>query len=177
VCGLVVLAVMLATPACGSDNNGTSAPSTAAPAASTTTTAAVGATTSTTAVPSVADEAYASRSEAQRFDPTCPADADPNIAALLGDSPAAPPELARAASPVTYLHPGQRLPAIFIAHGDADCVEAYQQSVELHDAIEAVAPGRSQLTIVPGSGHYTAFDFSSQSQAIAEFLASTIGAP
>ena len=36
-------------------------------------------------------------------------------------------------------------------------------------------PGRSQLTIVPGSGHYVEFDFASQSAALAAFLASTIG--
>ena len=115
-------------------------------------------------------------SDAQRtLNPACPSDPDPNIAALLGSSPSAAPELAAAASPVTYLHAGQDLPPFFITHGDADCVVPYQQSVELHDAIEAVAPGRSQLTIVPGSGHYLDFDFASQSDALTAFLATTIG--
>jgi acetyl esterase/lipase len=116
-------------------------------------------------------------SDAQRaLNPPCPSDPDPNIAALLGASPSTAPDLAVAASPVTYLHPGQDLPPFFIAHGDADCIVPYQQSVQLHDTIEAVTPGRSQLTIVPGSGHYFDFDFASQSDALAAFLASTVGA-
>jgi acetyl esterase/lipase len=106
----------------------------------------------------------------------CPNEPDPNIALLLGAPPAASPELATAASPVAYLHRGQSLPPFFIAHGDADCVVPYQQSVGLHDAIEAVAPGRSQLAIVPGSGHYFDFDFESQNEAVLSFLTRTIGA-
>jgi acetyl esterase/lipase len=114
--------------------------------------------------------------DAQRaLNPACPSEPDPNIAVLLGADPTDAPDLAAAASPVTYLHPGQELPPFFIAHGDADCVVPYQQSVELHDAIEAVAPGRSQLAVVPGSGHYVDFDFQSQNEALAAFLAATIG--
>jgi len=105
----------------------------------------------------------------------CPSDPDPNIALLLGASPTAAPDLAEAASPVSYLLPGQDPPPFFIAHGDADCVVPYQQSVELHEAIEAVAPGRSQLTIVPGSGHYLDFDFESQNTPVLTFLTATIG--
>ena len=96
-----------------------------------------------------------------------------NIALLLGASPAAAPDLAAAASPVTYLHPGQDLPPFFIAHGDADCVVPYQQSVQLHEAIEVAAPGRSQLTVVPGSGHYLEVDFESQNEALGAFLTAT----
>jgi acetyl esterase/lipase len=115
--------------------------------------------------------------DAQRaLNPACPTDPDPSIALLLGASPAARPDLATAASPVTYLHPGQDVPPFFIAHGDADCVVPHQQSAELHEAIEAVAPGRSQLTIVPGSGHYLDFDFDSQNEALLAFLTATIGA-
>jgi acetyl esterase/lipase len=114
--------------------------------------------------------------DAQRaLDPACASEPDPNIALLLGAAPADAPDLAAAASPVTYLHPGQDVPPFFIAHGDADCVVPHQQSVELHEAIEAVAPGRSQLAIVPGSGHYLDFDFQSQNEALAAFLAATIG--
>lgn len=117
-------------------------------------------------------------SDAQRaLNPPCPSEPDPNIALLLGASPAAAPDLAAAASPVTYVQPGQHLPPFFIAHGDADCVVPYQQSVQLHDAIEAVAPGRSQLSIVPGSGHYLDFDFDSQNEALLAFLTATVGTP
>lgn len=117
-------------------------------------------------------------SDAQRaLNPPCPAEPDPNIALLLGAPPKSAPDLAAAASPITYLQPGQDVPPFFIAHGDTDCVVPHQQSVELHDAIEAVAPGRSQLTIVPGSGHYLDFDFQSVEQALTAFLTDTLGAP
>ena len=115
-------------------------------------------------------------SDAQRaLNPPCPSEPDPAIAALLGASPTEAPELAAAASPTSYLRAGQDLPPFLIAHGDADCVVPYQQSVELHDAIEAVAPGRSQLTIVPGSGHYLDFDFTAVQEGFTAFLEDTIG--
>ena len=117
-------------------------------------------------------------SDAQRVvNSPCPAEPDPNIALLLGASPAAAPDLAAAASPITYLQSDRPVPPFFIAHGDADCVVPYQQSVELHDAIEAVAPGRSELTIVPGSGHYLDFDFESINAGLTAFLNETIGPP
>jgi pimeloyl-ACP methyl ester carboxylesterase len=117
-----------------------------------------------------------STSDAQRaLNRGCPSEPDPNIALVLGASPATAPERSAAASPVTYLRPGHDPPPFFIAHGDADCVVPYQQSTELHEAIEAAAPGRSQLTIVPGSGHYLDFDFDSQSEALLAFLTATIG--
>lgn len=117
-------------------------------------------------------------SDAQRgLNPPCPAEPDPNIALLLGASPTEAPDLAEAASPITYLGSDRPVPPFFIAHGDADCVVPQQQSVELHDAIEAVAPGRSQHTIVPGSGHYLEFDFGSINAALMAFLNDTIGPP
>jgi acetyl esterase/lipase len=109
------------------------------------------------------------------LNPGCPSEPDPNIALLLGASPTVAPDLATAASPVTYVHPNREMPPFFIAHGDADCVVPYQQSLQLHAAIEAVAPGRSQLAIVPGSGHYLAFDFEHVNEALVAFLSATIG--
>ena len=114
-------------------------------------------------------------SDAQRrLNRGCPAEPDPNIALLLGASPSAAPDRAAAASPVTYLRQGRELPPFFITHGDADCVVPFQQSMELHDAIEQVAPGRSTLKIVPGSGHYLDFDFNSVKDAVTNFLASSL---
>jgi len=107
-----------------------------------------------------------------------PDEPDPASSQLLGAPPAEVPELAATANPITYLVPGRVVPRFLIEHGDVDCVVPYQGSVALHDAIEAVAgPGRSQLVIVPGSGHYTAFDATSQIPTVLSFLAETIGAP
>ena len=107
-----------------------------------------------------------------------PDEPDPASSQLLGAPPAEVPELAATANPITYLVPGRVVPPFLIEHGDVDCVVPYQGSVALHDAIEAVAgPGRSQLVIVPGSGHYTAFDAASQIPTVLSFLAETIGAP
>jgi len=114
-------------------------------------------------------------SDAQRLlNVGCPAEPDPNIALLLGASPSAAPERAAAASPVSYLHPGSHVPPFFITHGDADCVVPFQQSVELHAAIDKVAPGSSTLVIVPGSGHYLDFDFNGVKDAVSDFLAASL---
>jgi acetyl esterase/lipase len=115
--------------------------------------------------------------EQRALNSPCPTEPDPNIALLLGAPPSEAPDLAAAASPTTYLRPGQDVPPFFIAHGDADCVVPHQQSIELDAAIEAVAPGRSELTIVPGSGHYLDFDFETVNAALTAFLGATVGAP
>ena len=102
---------------------------------------------------------------------------DPASSQLLGAPPDEVPELAATANPITYLQPGRIVPPFLIEHGDVDCVVPYQGSVALHEAIEAFAgPGRSQLVIVPGSGHYTEFDAASQVPTVLAFLADTIGA-
>jgi acetyl esterase/lipase len=105
-----------------------------------------------------------------------PGEADPAAEQLLGAPVLEVPELAAAANPITYLVPGRDVPPFLIAHGDVDCVVPYQGSVVLHEAIEAMAgPGTSQLIIVPGSGHYTAFDAASVVPAVLTFLATVIG--
>jgi acetyl esterase/lipase len=67
----------------------------------------------------------------------------------LGDGP---DTLARAdrMSPVTYLRPG--LPAVFIAHGDADPTVPYQQSVDLRKSLESLHVPVEMVT-VPGGVH------------------------
>ena len=78
------------------------------------------------------------------------------------------------ANPITYLVAGRVVSPFLIEHGDVDCVVPYQGSVALHDAIEAVAgPGDRSSVIVPGSGHYTAFDATSQIPTVLSFLAET----
>jgi acetyl esterase/lipase len=102
----------------------------------------------------------------------------PAIEQLLGGPIAAEPALAAAANPITYLRPGRDVPPFFITHGDVDCVVPYQGSVALHEAIEAAAgPGRSQLAIVPRSGHFMDFDTASQVGSVFAFLERTIGPP
>jgi len=117
-----------------------------------------------------------------RENPACAASArppeqpDPASSDLLGGPPAEMAELAATANPITYVSSAREIAPFFIAHGDADCVVPYQGSVALHEAIEAaVGPGRSQLTIVPGSGHYDQFDYASQVPAALAFLDATIG--
>jgi len=62
------------------------------------------------------------------------------------------PELAAAANPITYLESATQLPVFTIAAGDADCLVPHQQSMLLHEALQA-AGATSTLTIVPGAGH------------------------
>jgi acetyl esterase/lipase len=102
----------------------------------------------------------------------------PAIEQLLGGPIAAEPALAEAANPISYIEPGRTLPPFFITHGDVDCVVPFQGSVSLHEAIEAAAgPGRSQLAIVPRSGHFTDFDMAGQAGNVFAFLHRTIGLP
>jgi acetyl esterase/lipase len=62
------------------------------------------------------------------------------------------PDLAAAANPITYLATATELPVFAIAAGDSDCLVPHQQSMLLHEALEA-AGGEASLTIVPGAGH------------------------
>jgi acetyl esterase/lipase len=65
----------------------------------------------------------------------------------LGDGP---DTLARASrmSPVTYLRPG--LPAVFIAHGDADPTVPYQQSIDLRKSLESLHVPVEMVTVPSG---------------------------
>lgn len=75
---------------------------------------------------------------------------DSREAGLLGVTPESAPELARAASPLTYAH--QDAPPVLLVHGDSDELVPSAQSVRLADALRTVgAP--VDLEIVPGAGH------------------------
>ncbi|WP_328647666.1 alpha/beta hydrolase fold domain-containing protein [Amycolatopsis sp. NBC_00348] len=71
-------------------------------------------------------------------------------AELLGVDPAADPERARAASPLTFAH--RNAPPILLMHGDADDLVPPAQSERLASALRAVgAP--VELDLVPGARH------------------------
>lgn len=68
----------------------------------------------------------------------------------------------------------RELPPFQIAHGDADCNVAFQQSEVLAEAIQA-AGGEATLTILPGATHADPqFDATQVEPAIA-FLDETFG--
>lgn len=69
---------------------------------------------------------------------------------LLGASPAKRPDLARLASPITYVAPGN--PPVLILHGDKDASVPYRQSQQLHARLTK-AGIRSELITVNGVGH------------------------
>jgi acetyl esterase/lipase len=69
---------------------------------------------------------------------------------LLGASPALRLDLARLASPLTYVHPGN--PPVLILHGDKDASVPYRQSQQLHAPLTQ-AGIRNELVTVKGAGH------------------------
>ncbi len=70
---------------------------------------------------------------------------------LLGASPVKRPDLARRASPVTYVDKND--PPFFIVNGEKDESVPYQQSLLLKSALD-LAGVKSELTIVEGAPHY-----------------------
>ncbi|MCP3754778.1 alpha/beta hydrolase [Streptomyces sp. TBY4] len=72
--------------------------------------------------------------------------------ALLGASVAERPDLARAASPVTYAVEGSDPPPFLLIHGTLDGLVPYSQSEELAAALEK-AGGEAVLTPVEGADH------------------------
>ncbi len=69
---------------------------------------------------------------------------------LLGASPATRPDLARLASPLTYVSPGN--PPVMILHGDKDASVPYRQSQQLRARLTQ-AGIRNELVTVKGVGH------------------------
>jgi acetyl esterase/lipase len=75
---------------------------------------------------------------------------DARETALLGRRIPDDPAVARQASPVT--HAGAAAAPFFLAHGNADLVSPYQQSIRLRDAL-AAAGKEATLYTVEGAGH------------------------
>ena len=95
-------------------------------------------------------------------------DAKDPICQLLGDSPLKRPDLARRASPVTYVD--ERDPPFFIVNGEKDESVPYQQSVLLKSSLD-LAGVTNQLTIVKDAPHYGAmFDTKDIRQKLFDFL-------
>ncbi|MEQ1841038.1 MAG: alpha/beta hydrolase [Verrucomicrobiales bacterium] len=74
----------------------------------------------------------------------------PALQLLLGGQPADAPDLARLASPVAHLDPGD--PALLLIHGDADPQMPWQQSQELAGAAEKIKLV-IQFVTLPGAKH------------------------
>jgi acetyl esterase/lipase len=91
--------------------------------------------------------------------------------ALLGVADlAAAPDLVRAASPVSHVHPAA--PPFLIAHGDRDRMVDIAESRRLHDELTR-AGARSTLLVLGGAGHEDpAFDQPSSIAVTAAFLRS-----
>ena len=47
------------------------------------------------------------------------------------------PDLAAAANPITYIETATELPVFTISAGDSDCLVPHQQSMLLHEALQA----------------------------------------
>lgn len=77
--------------------------------------------------------------------------ADNPLTLLLGAPPVKRPELAKFASPVTYIDRND--PPFLIIHGEKDQSVPYTQSVLL-DSYLHLAGVKSELVIVPGAPHY-----------------------
>lgn len=74
------------------------------------------------------------------------------VAAYLGASPAAAPDLARESSPITHVSALDPPPPFFLATGDADCKVPFQQSLVLAEALRA-ANADVDLHVLPRVGH------------------------
>jgi acetyl esterase/lipase len=77
-------------------------------------------------------------------------DAEDAFHRLLGASPSMRPDLARLASPLTYVSRGN--PPVLILHGDKDASVPYRQSQQLHARLTELGI-RNDLITVRGVGH------------------------
>lgn len=103
--------------------------------------------------------------------PAAAASTEPNpVSILLGAFPLQRPDLAKKASPVTYVDKDD--PPFFIVQGEKDESVHYTQSVLLSSWL-TVSGVKNQLTIVPGAPHYgVMFDAPDIRQQLFAFLGS-----
>jgi acetyl esterase/lipase len=91
---------------------------------------------------------------------------------LLGDSPINRPDLAKIASPVTYVDKND--PPFLIIHGEKDDMVNPQQSKLLHSWLNAVGV-QNELIIVKDAPHYgTMFDVDEIRNKVVGFLKNTL---
>ncbi len=99
--------------------------------------------------------------------------ADSPESAYLGAPIQTVPDLADAASPVTYVSGATTLPRFVIAHGDSDCQIPTGQSQEFAELLEQ-AGAEVTLTILPGAVHADP-QFSEQIEPTIAILDETFG--
>lgn len=76
-----------------------------------------------------------------------------------------PKEFVQSANPIRYIDPSDRGTKFLIVHGEADLAVGWRQSQILQDALKS-AGIESELTIVPGAGHYLEHATPAQSQKL-----------
>ncbi|CAN5817950.1 hypothetical protein BH09VER1_BH09VER1_34050 [soil metagenome] len=102
-----------------------------------------------------------------------PPGAEDVIGQLLGATPHDRPDLAKAASPVTYVAAAN--PPVLILHGEKDTVVPLSQSRVLEDLLKK-ANIPAELVVVPGGGHEgPAFSNAKAQEKILRFLEQNLG--
>jgi len=97
------------------------------------------------------------------------------IPLLLGATPRENPELARAASPLYWIHPGA--PPVLLIQGEDDFIVPPVQSERFHARYRA-AHLSSELVMVPDAGHYGGRNYFGRKgprEPVLNFLRRTIG--
>ncbi|MCX8031849.1 MAG: alpha/beta hydrolase [Thermoleophilia bacterium] len=94
---------------------------------------------------------------------------------FLGASVEEAPDLARKASPITYLRPD--MPPLLVQHGRLDNVVPYQQSVELVEAIRnQVGPEQVEFDLFDEAGHMDPLFMTAENMArVFSFLNQRLG--
>lgn len=90
---------------------------------------------------------------------------------LLGGTVESKLDLAKQASPITYV--SKTAPPFLLLHGDKDPLVPLQQSELMHEALKK-AGADSTLHVVKGGGHGLGFNTPEVSKTCAEFFARTL---